>query len=374
MAHVYRADTVGSLLRPQYLKLAREQFEAGQLAAAAYKEIEDRAVDQAIAMQEAVGLDVVTDGELRRHTFIDQLTEQVEGLTLDPGDGDSDHIPVPFHDESGALESVFTIPLSVTSKLRRRRMMTVEEYSYARARARRPVKVTLPSPLMLFLLWSPGRSRDAYRDPFELFADGLRLMREEAEELARLGCRYIQVDAPDFGQLVDQTQRDAWERADISVDRVFSEGADMLNEVAGIPGVTFGLHLCRGNYDSDWISSGTYETISKQLFRRAANYDVFLLEYDDERSGSFSALSDVPDDKVVVLGMVSSKFGAMEPADQLAARIREASGFFPREQLALSTQCGFASAGPGNAISEDAQENKLRLVAEVADRVWPTGG
>jgi methionine synthase II (cobalamin-independent)/2-polyprenyl-6-methoxyphenol hydroxylase-like FAD-dependent oxidoreductase len=374
MAHVYRADTVGSLLRPQYLKLAREQFEAGQLAAAAYKEIEDRAVDQAIVMQEAVGLDVVTDGELRRHTFIDQLTEQVEGLTLDPGDGDSDHVPVPFHDESGALKSVFTIPLSITSKLGRRRMMTVEEYSYARARARRPVKVTLPSPLMLFLVWSPRRSRDAYRDPFELFADGLRLMREEAEELARLGCRYIQVDAPDFGQLVDQTQRDAWERAGISVDRVFSEGADMLNEVAGIPGVTFGLHLCRGNYDSDWISSGAYETISKQLFRRAANYDILLLEYDDERSGSFSALSDVPDDKVVVLGMVSSKLGTMEPADQLAARIREASSFFPREQLALSTQCGFASAGPGNAISEDDQENKLRLVAEVANRVWPTAG
>src|SRR5438309_2458196 len=183
MAHVYRADTIGSLLRPPYLKLAREQFEAGQLAPAAYKEIEDRAVDQALAMQEGVGLDVVTDGELRRHTFIDQLTEQVEGLTLDPGDGDSDHVPVPFHDESGELEAVFTIPLSITSKLRRRRMMTVEEYSYARARARRPVKVTLPSPLMLFLVWAPRRSRDAYRDPFELFADGLRLVREEAEEL-----------------------------------------------------------------------------------------------------------------------------------------------------------------------------------------------
>jgi len=134
MAHVYRADTIGSLLRPQYLKLAREQFEAGQLGAAAYKEIEDRAVDQAIAMQEGVGLDVVTDGELRRHTFIDQLTEQVEGLTLDSGD--SDHVPVPFHDEAGQLQSVFTIPLSVTDKLQRSRMMTVEEYSYARARAR----------------------------------------------------------------------------------------------------------------------------------------------------------------------------------------------------------------------------------------------
>ena len=368
MATVYRADTIGSLLRPPYLKLAREQFEAGQLGAAAYKEIEDRAVDQAIAMQEGVGLDVVTDGELRRHTFIDQLTEQVEGLTLDSGD--SDLVPVPFHDEAGQLQSVFTIPLSVTDKLQRSRMMTVEEFCYARARARRPVKVTLPSLLMLFLVWSPQRSRDAYSDPFELFADGLRLMREEAEELARMGCRYIQVDAPDFGQLVDPTQRDAWERAGISVDRVFSEGADMLNGVAGIPGVSFGLHLCRGNYDSDWISSGTYETISKQVFQRATNYDVFLLEYDDERSGSFAALSDIPDDKVVVLGLVSTKFGRMEPAGQLAARISEASGFFPREQLALSTQCGFASAGPGNQVSEDTQENKLRLLGEVANRVW----
>jgi len=267
MAHVYRADTIGSLLRPPYLKLAREQFEAGQLEPAAHIQIEDRAVDQAIAMQEGVGLDVVTDGELRRHTFIDQLTEQVEGLS--PDSGDSGHIPVPFHDEAGQLKSVFTIPLSVTDKLRRRRMMTTEEYAYARARARRPVKVTLPSPLMLFLVWSPRRSRDAYPDPFEMFADGLRLMKEEAGELARMGCRYIQVDAPDFGQLVDPAQRDAWERAGISVDRVFSEGADMLNELAGVSGVSFGLHLCRGNYDSDWISTGTYETISKQLFQRA---------------------------------------------------------------------------------------------------------
>ena len=372
MADMYRADTIGSLLRPRYLKLARERYEAGQLTAAAYKEIEDRAVDQAIAMQEGAGLDVVTDGELRRHSFIDQLTEAVEGLT--PDAGDSGHVPVPFHDPAGELKSVFAIPLSVTSRLRRRRMMTVEEYSYARARARRPVKVTLPSPLMLFLVWSPQRSRDAYSDPFELFADGLRLMREEAEELARLGCRYIQIDAPDFGQLVDQGQRDAWERAGIPVDRVFAEGADMLNELATVPGVTFGLHLCRGNYDSDWISSGTYDAISKQLFQRATNYDVLLLEYDDERSGSFAALSDVPDDKVVVLGLVSSKFDTMEPPDQLVARIEEASRFFPRDQLALSTQCGFASAGPGNAISEGAQENKLRLVGEVAGRVWRTGG
>lgn len=372
MAHVYHSDIIGSLLRPQYLKLAREQFEAGQLSAVAYKEIEDRAVDQAIAMQEGVGLDVVTDGEMRRHSFIDQLTEAVEGLS--PDTGDTGHVPVPFHDETGAVKSLFAIPMSVTDKLRRRRMMTVEEFAYSRARARRPVKVTLPSPLMLFLVWSPQRSRDAYPDPFDMFADGLRLMREEAEELAGLGCRYIQIDAPDFGQLVDKAQRDAWEKAGLSVDRVFSEGADMLNELASVPGVTFGLHVCRGNYDSDWISSGPYEAISKQLFHRLTNFDRFLLEYDNERSGAFTALGDVPDDKVVVLGLVSTKFDTMEPVDQLEARINEASRVFPRQQLAVSTQCGFASAGPGNAISEDAQQNKLRLVGEIADRAWPAGG
>src|SRR5947207_8284274 len=182
MEATYRADTIGSLLRPDYLLRARAQFEKGEMDPARYKRIEDRAVDQVIAMQEGAGLDVVTDGELRRHTFIDQLVEAVEGLTPDPA---ADHIPVPFHDESGSEQSVFKIPLSVTAKLRRRRMMTVEEYAYARGVARRPIKVTLPSPLMLFLVWSPERSREAYDDPFELFADGLTLMREEADQLAR---------------------------------------------------------------------------------------------------------------------------------------------------------------------------------------------
>ncbi|HEU5155846.1 MAG TPA: cobalamin-independent methionine synthase II family protein [Streptosporangiaceae bacterium] len=367
MTMVYHADVIGSLLRPAYLLNARERYEAGRLSAAKYKEIEDRAVDEAIALQEGAGLDVINDGELRRHSFIDQLTEAVEGLTPDPA---TDHVHVPFRDQTGEEKSAFKVPLSATEKLRRRRMMTVEEYSYARARARRPVKVTLPSPLMLFLVWSPERSRGAYSDPFELFADGLRLMREEAEELARLGCEYIQIDAPDFGQLVDESQRTAWEEAGISVDRMFSEGVDILNEVANVSGVTFGLHLCKGNYESDWISAGGYEHLSKQLFRRATNFDVFLLEYDDERSGSFEPLSDLPENKSVVLGLVSSKFDKLETADELLARIDEASRFYPRDQLALSTQCGFASAGPGNAISEDAQAKKLHLVSEVADRAW----
>lgn len=370
MTTVYRADTVGSLLRPGYLIRARALFESGEMAPAKYKEIEDRAVDQVIAMQEGAGLDVVTDGELRRHTFIDQLLEAVEGLTPDPSGEASDHIPVPFHDEGGGEQSVFAIPVSVTEKLRRKRMMTVEEYAYARARARRPIKVTLPSPLMLFLAWSPGRSRDAYQDPFELFADGLALMREEAQELARMGCPYIQIDAPDFGQLVDPSQQQAWGAAGIPFERVLTDGADMLNELASVPGVTFGLHMCKGNYDSHWISAGGYDSVAGRLFPRLSNYDRILLEYENERSGSFEPLRNLPDDKVVVLGLVSSKFDELESPEQLIARIEEAAGFYPRDQLALSTQCGFASAGPGNAISEDAQEKKLHLIAEVAHRTW----
>ncbi len=370
MTTVYRADTVGSLLRPDYLVRARTQFESGELAPAGYKEIEDRAVDQVIAMQEGAGLDVVTDGELRRHTFIDQLLEAVEGLTPDPAAQASDHIPVPFHDAGGAEQSVFAIPVSVTEKLRRKRMMTAEEYAYARARARRPVKVTLPSPLMLFLAWSPSRTPDAYADPFELFADGLGLMREEAQELARMGCPYIQVDAPDFGQLVDESQQRLWEAAGISFERVLTEGADMLNELASVQGVTFGLHMCKGNYDSHWISAGGYDSVAGRLFPRLSNYDRILLEYENERSGSFEPLKDLPDDKVVVLGLVSSKLDELESPEQLIERIDEAARFYPRDQLALSTQCGFASAGPGNAISEDAQERKLQLIAEVAARAW----
>jgi len=367
---VIRADIVGSLLRPEYLVRARAQYESGELVPALYKEIEDRAVDQVIAMQEGAGLDVVTDGELRRHTFIDQLLEAVVGLTPDPEGSQSDHIPVPFYDEGGAEQSVFTIPISATEKLGRARMMTVEEYAYARARARRPIKVTLPSPLMLFLAWSPGRSRDAYADPFELFADGLALMREEAQELSRMGCPYIQIDAPDFGQLIDPAQQTVWAAAGVPFERVMTEGAEMLNEVASVPGVTFGLHICKGNYDSHWISAGGYESIAAHLFPRLTNYARILLEYDNERSGSFEPLQELPDDKVVVLGLVSSKFDELESPEHLIARIDEAARFYPRDQLALSTQCGFASAGPGNAISEDAQEKKLRLISEVAHRAW----
>jgi 5-methyltetrahydropteroyltriglutamate--homocysteine methyltransferase len=363
MSTIYRADTVGSLLRPSWLLEARTDLENGAIDAAEFKRIEDRAVDQAIALQEGAGLDVVSDGELRRFSFFDHLHGEVEGLAPVTGVG------VTFHDSGKDWE--YRNPFTVVDKISRRRMRTVEEYSYARAVARRPVKALLPSPVLLYFLWSPEHSREAYPDPFDLFADGARLMHEEAQELARLGCTYIQIDAPDLGTLVDPENRALREAMGMSTERTLGEGLDLINSVADVPGVTFGLHLCKGNYQGSWIASGGYEFLADTVFRRATNFDVFLLEYDDPRSGSFAPLAHMPDDKSVVLGLVSSKRPELESAEELVRRVDEAARYIDRDRLAVSTQCGFASVVIGaNPIDESVQEAKLRLVGRVADMVW----
>jgi methionine synthase II (cobalamin-independent) len=361
---MYRADVLGSLLRPGYLAEAREKNQAGQLPDEEFKKLEDRAVDEAIALQENAGVDVVTDGEMRRFTFFDQFAAAVDGVTHQEGEA------VPFHSQPGKVDIDFHSPVSVTDKVKRKRMLTPDEFDYAKAHATKPVKVTLPSPLMFFTMWSPEHSSKAYDDPFELFADGVDLIREEAQALADRGCEYIQIDAPDFGQLVEDSERERWEKLGIPVSRVMSEGVEMLNAVADVPGVTFGLHLCKGNYQSLWISAGGYEEISSHVFKGTPNFDRYLLEYDDERSGGFEPLADLPDDKVVVLGLVSTKHDDLESIEDLSARVDEAAKHFPRDQLAISTQCGFASVAMGNEISVEAEERKLRLVADAAHAIW----
>src|SRR5581483_675858 len=259
----------------------------------------------------------------------------------------------------------------VVEKIRRIRSLTAEEFSYARARAKKPLKVTLPSPLMMTLRWSPEFSRDAYPDPFGLFADAAAIVRQEAQELAALGCQYIQIDAPELGMLCDPERRKQdFAGRGMDPNRLLTEGMDLLNSVADVPGVTFALHVCRGNNKGYYVGEGGYEPIAKEVFKRANNYANFLLEYDDWRSGSFEPLRDIPTDKDVALGLISTKRIELEPADQIVKRIEEASRFFPREKLAVSTQCGFGTVWDGNPIPEATQEAKLRLVAEVARRVW----
>jgi len=365
MTTVYRADTIGSLLRPAYLKEARKAWMAGTLPTYEFKRVEDRAVDEALALQEKAGLDIVTDGEMRRIIFTGTLTEAIDGISS---------VPSPswrWHGQTPQDDMDFQVPISVTGKIRRRRSLATEEFAYARGKTGEALKMTLPSPLMLALFWSPQHSTAAYSDPFALFADAVDILRQEVHELADLGCQYIQIDAPELATLVDESQRRATYAArGVSPERMLGEGIDMLNAVADAPGVTFGLHMCRGNNAGHWMSQGGYEIISEQVFRRASKYDIFLLEYDDWRSGSFAPLRDIPRDKAVVLGLVSTKKNEVEPPDGLIARIEEASQHFPRERLALSTQCGFASVMQGNPVTEAAQEAKLRLVVDVARRVW----
>ena len=367
-AAIYRAEVIGSMLRPAWLKQARIDFAADRIATAQFKRIEDRAVSEAIALQERCGLDVVSDGEMRRSGFVAPLSDYVEGFEA-----------VAFDTRrwrggptAGGGEVNLAVPLTVTGKLRRRRSLAAEEFIYARARTQLPLKMALPSPLMMALRWSPEHSAAAYPEPFALFADAVDILRAEVSELASLGCEYIQIDAPELAALVDPSTRERiFEAHGISTARMLGEGVEMVNALAGgAAGVTFGLHLCRGNNAGHWLSSGGYEAISKEIFARATRYDVFLLEYDTPRAGSFEPLADLPRDKRVVLGLVSTKSDELETPDALIARIEEAAQFFPREQMALSTQCGFASVMAGNPIAAATQEKKLRLVAETARRAW----
>lgn len=369
MSILYRAEVIGSLLRPDYLKTARKEWQAGKLTTLEFKRLEDRAVDESIARQERSGVDVVTDGEMRRTHFIAPLTDVISGVKPIPA-----FTRVwrrPHAKDEAAQRTDIQVQYAVVEKIRRTRSLTNEEFTYARGRAKKPLKVTLPSPLMMTLRWSPEYSRDAYPDPFGLFADAAEIVHQEARELAALGCEYIQIDAPELGMLCDPERRrqDFAERG-MDPERLLTEGIDLINSVADVPGVNFGLHLCRGNNRGYYVGEGGYEAIARQVFKRARNFALWLLEYDDWRSGSFEPLRDIPSDKGVVLGLVSTKRIELEPAEEIAKRIEEASRYFPREQLALSTQCGFGTVWEGNPIPESVQDGKLRLVADIAHRVW----
>jgi 5-methyltetrahydropteroyltriglutamate--homocysteine methyltransferase len=361
---IYRAEVVGSLLRPGYLKQARLDFAADRLSVAQFKQVEDRAVDEAIALQSEAGLDVVTDGEMRRSAFVGPLTDYVEGFEAIGLD------TLPWHSSSCEAAQV-PVPFTVTGKLCRRRSLAAEEFTYARAHAGQPLKVTLPSPLMLALTWSPVFSAEGYPEPFELFADAAAILRDEINELAALGCEYIQIDAPEIATLVDPvTRQNVYEVKGISTERMLLEGIDMLNAIADTPGVTFAIHFCRGNNAGHWMSAGGYEAISRQVFTRLPHYATFLLEYDDWRSGSFEPLADIPREKIVALGLISTKTSELEPVEMIMQRIEQAARYFPLEQMALSTQCGFASVAAGNPLEPGLQRAKLQLVADVARRVF----
>jgi 5-methyltetrahydropteroyltriglutamate--homocysteine methyltransferase len=352
---------VGSLLRPPHLVQAREALDAGRIGLREFKKTEDRAVDEAVALQEVAGLDVVTDGEFRRYAFFGHLIDAVEGFDKFGG------WAIPFHDEQGK-ELVFKRPV-VVEKLRWRRSMCAEEFVYLRARAARPTKVTLISTQQAAAYYDPEKSKGAYPTRDAYLSDIVDLTRREVDELARLGCAYIQIDAPQYAALLDPALRDGYRQRGSDPDRLIDACIEMDNAVIGShSGITFGLHICRGNNQSMFYASGGYEPIARVFQRSRAQR--FLLEYDDERSGGFEPLKSVPEDREVVLGLVTTKKPRLETVDDLRRRIDEAATFLPLDRLALSPQCGFASTMAGNRISAEDQQRKLQRVAETARLVW----
>lgn len=361
----FRADVIGSMLRPPPLRSAFAAMREGRgIPQAELEALEDAAVDECLVIQERAGMDVVTDGEMRRQSFIASLTEGTEGIAV------VDHTvrgaPMHWHGTESDVDIV--PPMVITDRLKRRSSLAAEEFTYAFGKTSKPIKVTVPSPMMLSSFWVPGISDKVYGDPFEAFRDGADILRQEIGTLRDLGCEYIQVDAPELAtHVLNAEQREHWESVGVHPDRLLGEGVEMLDGLAaGFPDIHFCLHVCRGNFDGRWLASGGYEAIARQVFTRVPNYDALALEYDSDRTGGFEPLELVPDDKVVILGLVSTKTDELEDPDQIRDRIDDAARHFPREQLALSTQCGFASAVSGNPIDWSTQEQKLKLVADIA--------
>ena len=357
----FHSEVVGSLLRPTYLVEARKQLETGELNAADFKVIEDRAVNEAIALQEAAGIDVITDGELRRYAFYGQLVEALAGFAKYGG------WAIPFRDETGE-ELVLKRPV-VVEKLQWKRSMCAEEWVYLRSRKSRPGKVTMISAQQAAAYYDPEKSKGAYATRDAYLADIVDFSRREVEELIRLGCTYIQIDAPQYAALLDPQMREGYRQRGNDPDRLIDVCIEMDNAIiSNHPGITFGMHICRGNNQSKFYASGDYEPISR-IFSRTL-FQRFLLEYDDARSGGFEPLRHVPEDRFVVLGLVTTKKPRLETAAELRQRIEEATRYIPLERLALSPQCGFASTMEGNHISPEDQRRKLELVASVAQEVW----
>jgi 5-methyltetrahydropteroyltriglutamate--homocysteine methyltransferase len=346
-----RADNLGSLLRPPYLLDARHDG----LAPEQLREVEDRAIEEAIKLQEDAGLQIVTDGEYRRRFFFSTVEVLLEGI--DPLGFVRHH-----RDEEGVQHELRT-PTPV-ARLKRLGLLADYEAAFLRPRTQKLVKVTMPPPSLLVNYFTDGVSDKAYPDREAYREHLIELLNEDAKALVAAGVDHIQLDAPHYAYIQklipDVTDRNATLRHLVETDnRVFD----------GIEGVTKSLHICRGNDRSHYTGTEPYDEFAATIFPHVAA-ERLLLEYDDERSGGFSPLRHVREDQTVVLGLVTTKRSDMESADELKQRIEEASRYMPLERLALSTQCGFGSNSEGNAITYDAQRAKLELVVQVATDVW----
>jgi 5-methyltetrahydropteroyltriglutamate--homocysteine methyltransferase len=381
MTAPYRADHVGSLLRPPEVLQAHEAFGQKQISKEQLTEVENRAIREALELQRQVGIDVYTDGEYRRGSWAGDFVSSVDGYVMG-------EVPIRFEWKlpepvaTGAGQSAVQAALRqmpqqagmvVGQKLQQRKRLTQEEVPFLKQHAPGPFKVTLPaSSYIVARGWKPGTTDNVYASRGDLMQDVVRIIKAEVEALAADGVTYIQVDNPHWPDYIPEHRRQAWRSIGVDPDAAMDEdirGDNMAVADLDRSKVLLATHICRGNGRSAWHTEGGYDRIAEKLFGQL-DADRFLLEYDSDRSGGFEPLRFVPRGKQVVLGLVTTKLGALESEDDLRRRIDEAARYVPLENLALSPQCGFASVEAGNLLTWDEQKRKLELVVETARKVW----
>ncbi|MBU7574214.1 MAG: 5-methyltetrahydropteroyltriglutamate--homocysteine S-methyltransferase [Hydrogenophaga sp.] len=366
----FRADHVGSFLRPAYLLEAREKKAKGEISAAQLREVEDRAITEIVKFQADVGLQSITDGEFRRTYFHIDFLEQLGGVKTD--------IPVTIRKPDGTEELAPPV-IRVIDKVRHAKNIQLADFEYLKAQVAAlglpaiTPKVTIPSPTMLhFRGGRAGISKEAYPELDPVFYDDVaKAYGEELQSLADAGCTYVQMDDTNMAYLCDERMREAARQRGDDPNELPHRYAGFINKVVAHKpaGMTLAMHLCRGNFKSTHAAAGNYEPVAEALLSEM-KLDAFFLEYDDDRSGDFRPLRYLSKDKVVVLGLVTTKFGQLESKDDLKRRIDEAAKYAPLEQMCLSPQCGFSSTVHGNNIAVEDQRRKLALVVETAREVW----
>ncbi len=357
----FRAEHIGSLLRPRELKEAFAR--RGEIGEVRYREILERCIVAAIRMQEEAGLQSITDGEFRRVAWSMGFVSALEGFEYKQS-------LFEFHDGAGNSQRWDTCRAVAT--MRRPRGITTEEFEFVRRHTKRTPKVTMPAPSFLhFFRLDDCADRGAYPDPAKFWSDLVRIYQEELVALSRLGATYVQLDEVPIAMLCDGEVRAKVVAHGADPDALVRTYIDAVNRIVDQrpPGMTIGMHLCRGNLRGRWMASGSYEAIAERLFNDA-RVDGFFLEYDSPRAGDFAPLRFMPKDKFIRLGLVSSKTPTLEDQGALRSRIDEAARYAPIENMGISPQCGFASTVGGNPLSADDERAKLRLVVETAARVW----
>lgn len=361
----FRADHVGSLLRTKEVKENRLRWKRGEIPTEALREIEDRAIAETVKKMESIGMKSITDGEFRRDYFHLDFLKELAGVTVS---GEIEANP-----NAKVAQDGFTPPkLSVTGKIRHVKDIQVADFTYLKSIVTQTPKVSIPSPTMIH--FRGGRKAidiHSYPDMDEFFHDLSESYKQEIDALYRAGCRYLQLDDTNLAYLCDPKMRAAARERGEDPNELPKTYAALINSVIDNrpDDLTVGIHLCRGNYRSTWFAEGGYEPVAEVLFNHI-NVDAYFLEYDDERSGDFAPLRFVPTDKVVVLGIISSKVRELENIDDLRERIDEAARYLPLENMCVSPQCGFSSTHHGNDLTYDDQWRKMELVVNTAIKVW----